>query len=106
MKSIVVACLAAVLMAACSPSDESEDLTLERTCEIYVDIAADAADGVDTPDETRERFRDLADGYGRILGGETEAALRAIVAALTTGTAEDLHQALNRMQRVCGLSPI
>jgi hypothetical protein len=85
------------------PPQSETDPVLQRTCEIHIDIANDAADGVDTLAETRARYKDLADGYGAALGGEPEAALRAIVAALTWGDSDALKVALNRMQRVCAL---
>ena len=48
------------------------------------DISADVADGVDTLDETRARFKDLLNGYGEAGPADVAGPLRDVVAGLTS----------------------
>ncbi|MGH3690502.1 MAG: hypothetical protein ACRDT7_10130 [Microbacterium sp.] len=77
------------------------DAVVERSCEIIVDITNDAADSVDTLAETRDRFKDLLDGYGVSLPAGMQADLRDVVSALTTGDNTLLESALNGLVAAC-----
>jgi hypothetical protein len=83
-----------------STSDSSDALT-ERTCEIARDISQDAADGVDTTFETRDRFKDLLDGYGESALADIAIPLRDIVAALTSLDNAALSSAVGRLDSAC-----
>lgn len=83
-----------------STSDSSDALT-ERTCEIARDISQDAADGVDTTFETRDRFKDLLDGYGESAPADIAIPLRDIVAALTSLDNAALSSAVGRLDSAC-----
>lgn len=59
------------------------DALVERTCEIVRDIAGDAAAGVDTVSESRDRLEHLLDGYGVNAPADIQTPLRNTVAAMT-----------------------
>lgn len=99
MRSLVATGLLALV--ACGSGAGTGDAVLERLCEIHMDIVNDAADGVDTLAETRERYRDLLEGYGSAVGGPPEQTLREVVSALTTGRTRRLEEALLRLTSIC-----
>jgi hypothetical protein len=82
------------------PSSYSDriDALVERTCEIVRDIAADAATGVDTVSETRNRLKHLLDGYGVNAPADIQTPLRNTVAAMTDVT---LDASLGRLESAC-----
>ena len=82
-------------------SDDGSDALTERTCEIARDISQDAADGVDTTFETRDRFKDLLDGYGESAPSDIAVPLRDIVAALTSLDNAALSSAVGRLDSAC-----
>jgi hypothetical protein len=71
------------------------------TCEIARDISSDAADGVDTLAETRDRFKDLLDGYGEAAPSDIAAPLRDTVAALTSLDDNALSSAVTELDSAC-----
>jgi uncharacterized protein YPO0396 len=83
-----------------SSSDDTDALT-ERTCEIFRDISADAANDVDTLSETRDRFRDLLNGYGQAAPADVASALQDVVAALTNVDVDALEIAIGRLDDAC-----
>jgi Spy/CpxP family protein refolding chaperone len=101
----VAVAILAVAAASCSSSGGSgssdDDALVQRSCEIHFDVAADAADNVDTLSETRARYKDLLDGYGVSLPRQMQQALRDIVSALTTGNANRLEAALADFSSFC-----
>jgi hypothetical protein len=84
-----------------TPSDDGSDALTERTCEIARDISQDAADGVDTTTETRDRFKDLLDGYGQSAPADIAVPLRDIVAALTSLDNAALRSAVGQLDSAC-----
>jgi hypothetical protein len=84
-----------------SGSSDSSDALVERTCEIARDISSDAADGVDTLAETRDRFKDLLDGYGEAAPSDIAAPLRDTVAALTSLDDNALSSAVTELDSAC-----
>jgi len=62
---------------------ERIDALVERTCEIVRDIAGDAAAGVDTVSESRDRLKNFLDGYGVNAPADIQTPLRNAVAAMT-----------------------
>jgi hypothetical protein len=82
------------------PSSYSERISalVERTCEIVRDIAGDAAAGVDTVSETRDRLRHLLDGYGVNAPADIQVPLRNTVTARTNVT---LDASLGRLESAC-----
>jgi hypothetical protein len=98
VRKILAAVLAAcIVLGGCTGSSDSGT---ELTCSYFRDIARDAADGVDTLDETRERLKDLLDGYGLTAADDVRAALRAVVAALTSDL-DAAAGAVTRMGAAC-----
>jgi hypothetical protein len=71
---------------------------VERTCEIVRDIAGDAAAGVDTVSESRDRLKHLLDGYGVNAPADIQRPLRNTVAAKTDVS---LGAALGRLNSAC-----
>src|SRR6266508_2661653 len=86
-RCIVMGAVLAGVLAGCGTSSSSsgDDALVQRTCEIFRDIAGDYSDGVDTLPETRDRLRDLLNGYGEAAPSDISQPLRAIVAGLTQG---------------------
>jgi len=84
-----------------SSSSDSSDALTERTCEIARDISQDAVDGVDTTFETRDRFKDLLDGYGVSAPADIATPLRDIVAALTSLDNAALSSAVDQLDSAC-----
>jgi hypothetical protein len=82
-------------------SDSGSDALTERTCEIARDISQDAADEVNTTFETRDRFKDLLDGYGESAPADIAIPLRDIVAALTSLDNTALSSAVGRLDSAC-----
>jgi hypothetical protein len=74
------------------------DALVERTCEIVRDIAGDAAAGVDTVSETRDRLKHLLDGYGVNAPPDIQTALRDSLAAMTGVT---LDASFGRLESAC-----
>jgi len=103
--SLSVAAVLVMAAISCSSSGGSgsndDDAVVQRSCEIHFDIAADAADNVETLSETRARYRDLLDGYGVSLPSGMQNPLRGIVSALTTGNANRLESALADFSSYC-----
>jgi hypothetical protein len=98
---IVGVVLAVGLFLRCTGSDTSDDEALvERTCEIFRDIAGDAGN-VDTLAETRKRLKDLYDGYGTAAPPEIQGPLRDMVSAVTQGDVDSLGNAVDRMDVAC-----
>jgi len=95
------ASLALVACGTSSSSDDGTDALTERTCEIARDISADAANGVDNLSETRDRFRDLLNGYGEAAPADVASALQDVVAALTDVDADALESAIGRLDDAC-----
>jgi hypothetical protein len=58
-------------------------------------------DGVDTTFETRDRFKDLLDGYGESAPADIAIPLRDIVAALTSLDNTALSSAVGRLDSAC-----
>jgi hypothetical protein len=83
-----------------APSSYSEriDALAERTCEIARDIAGDAAAGIDTVSETRDRLKHLLDGYGVSAPADIQTPLRNTVAATTDVS---LGSGLGRLNSAC-----
>jgi hypothetical protein len=77
---------------------ERIDALVERTCEIVRDIAGDAAAGVDTASESRDRLEHLLDGYGVNAPADIQTPLRNTVAAMTDVT---LGAGLGRLISAC-----
>lgn len=71
---------------------------VERTCEIVRDIAGDAAAGVDTVTESRDRLNHLLDGYGVNAPADIQTPLRNTVAAMTDVS---LGAGLGRLKSAC-----
>jgi hypothetical protein len=84
-----------------SSSSDSTDALTERTCEIFRDISRDAANGVDNLSETRDRFRDLLNGYGEAAPTDIASALQDVVAALTDLDTDALESAVGRLDDAC-----
>ena len=82
------------------PSSYSERINalVERTCEIVRDIAGDAAAGVDTASESRDRLKHLLDGYGVNAPADIQTPLRNTVAAMTDVS---LDAGLGRLNSAC-----
>lgn len=74
------------------------DALVERTCEIVRDIAGDAAAGVDTVSQTRDRLKHLLDGYGVTAPVDIQTPLRNTVAAMTNTTRD---ASLGRLESAC-----
>jgi hypothetical protein len=103
--TLAAAFLVAFIIGALSgiwdgPSSYSDriDALVERTCEIVRDIAGDAAAGVDTVSETRDRLKHLVDGYGVNAPPDIQTALRDTLAAMTGVT---LDASLGRLESAC-----
>lgn len=77
------------------------DALTARTCEIFRDIAADGADGVDTIAEGRERFKHLLDGYGQSAPSDIAGPLRSLVAALTNLDLDAAGNAVTQVSSAC-----
>jgi len=77
---------------------ERIDALVERTCEIVRDIAGDAAAGVDTVSESRDRLKHLLDGYGVNAPADIQTPLRDTVAAMTGVT---LDASSGRVESAC-----
>ena len=80
---------------------ERVDALVARMCEIVRDIAGDAAHGVDTLSETRDRLRHLLDGYGVNAPADIRAQLRDAVAALTAEGTDALDSSVGRLESAC-----
>lgn len=82
------------------PSSHSERVNalVERTCEIVRDIAGDAAAGVDTVSESRDRLNHLLDGYGVNAPADIQTPLRNTVSAMTDVS---LGAGLGRLNSAC-----
>jgi hypothetical protein len=80
--ALVISALGAIWGGPPSYS-ERIDALVERTCEIVRDIAGDAAAGVDTVSESRDRLEHLLDGYGVNAPADIQTPLRNTVAAMT-----------------------
>lgn len=92
----------ALALSGCNSSgDSGSDALVERTCEIFRDISGDAADGVDSLDETRDRFRDLLNGYGEAAPSDIAGPLRDVVSALTNFDTDALESAVGRLDSAC-----
>jgi hypothetical protein len=74
------------------------DALVERTCEIVRDIVGDAAAGVDTVSESRDRLKHLLEGYGVNAPADIQTPLRNTVAAKTDVS---LGAALGRLTSAC-----
>ena len=77
---------------------EGIDALVERTCEIVRDITGDAAAGVDTVSESRDRLKHLLDGYGVNAPADIQTPLRNTVAAMTDVS---LGAGLGRLNSAC-----
>jgi hypothetical protein len=77
---------------------ERIDALVERTCEIVRDIAGDAAAGVDTVSESRDRLRHLLDGYGVNAPADIQTPIRNTVAAMTDVS---FGAGLGRLESAC-----
>jgi len=109
-RTIVAVALAAAFVVALNisalggfwggPSSYSERIKalVERTCEIVRDIAGDAAAGVDTVSESRDRLKHLLDGYGVNAPADIQTPLRNTVAAMTDVS---LGAGLERLNSAC-----
>jgi hypothetical protein len=93
--------MASLALVSCSSSSDGTDALTERTCEIFRDISADAANGVDNLSETRDRFRDLLNGYGEAAPPDIASSLQDVVAALTNVDADALQDAISRLDSAC-----
>ena len=91
---MVLAVVAIVVIEALSNGNTSSSSDIggsdssaidERTCEIFRDISAAAADHIDSLDETRDRLKDLYEGYGQSTSPAIQSSLRALVGSMTVG---------------------
>jgi len=80
---------------------ERVDALVARMCEITRDIAGDAADGVDTLSETRDRYKHLLEGYGVNAPADIRTPLRNAVSALTAEGADALGRSVGRLESAC-----
>lgn len=82
------------------PSSYKERINtlVDRTCEIVRDIAGDAAAGVDTLKESRDRLKHLLDGYGVNAPADIQTPIRNTVAAMTEVS---LGAGLRRLNSAC-----
>lgn len=81
-------------------SASDSDALVQRTCEIFRDIAADAGE-VDSLAETRTRFKDLLNGYGEAAPPDIASPLRGIVSALTNNDVDQLESAVGELDSAC-----
>lgn len=102
----VVAFTVVALLSGCTTTsddgsgDDGSDALVERTCEIFRDIAADAGE-VDSLAETRTRLKDLLNGYGEAAPPDIASPLRGIVSALTNNDVDQLESAVGELDSAC-----
>jgi hypothetical protein len=86
----------------CTDSGGDDTSALEsRSCEIIRDIASDYSSGVDSLSETRDRLKDLLNGYGQSLPADLAVPLQGVVSGLTTGRIGLAADSLKSLDSAC-----
>lgn len=96
----MAALVAFALLVGCGATGSDNEALVQRTCEIFREIAG-AAGNVDTLQETRDRLKDLYDGYGTAAPPEIQGPLRDMVSAVTQGDVDSLSDSVRRMDAAC-----
>jgi hypothetical protein len=98
MRRLPVIALVGLLVAGCSSSSDTSSID-ERTCEIARDIGANA--DVQTYAETRDRVKDLYDGYGQAASPAIRSGLRDMLEGLTNLDADLVGQGAEEVNDAC-----
>lgn len=99
---VMVALVGLLISCSSTPADPVEEARRgsRLACEHFRNVARDAADGIYTNEELRQKLREV-DGNAIIGTREVQAAARAMLAAATQGDLSALGDAVSEMDQAC-----
>ena len=82
------------------PTTSAEHRESRLACEHFRNVAQDAADGVLTVPELREKLQEV-EGNASIATPAVQEAARETLAAITSGSPEDMEAAVQALSQAC-----
>ena len=98
LAAVGVIAVAAVTISGSTRSSTSAPRDPGRACADFIIAVADAQDGILTDAEFRAEMQAVADAAR---GTSVEQRARDVLAAVTSGTSDELHRALERLAQPC-----
>jgi len=103
-RAAALAIVALAATAACTDGygdDGSGSAGADLACTHFRNIVGDIADGVLTDAEARAKFQEVEDSASGAEEADIRSSARELVAAMTTGTADDVAAAAIDMGAAC-----